>query len=364
MFRNYGYRIEKASSQRSDYGPRSAFDNKPVRNRPTKKKVKYFAHIHFTPSDPKRGPEKREAAWLQAEKLDAPALMSASIKEAADDWDCKGCSLKVRMLADKFNLKLHDELSATPTPQFTPSLGASDGHIDVNPPPLSSGEIYEGLSSFVSRNIEGHRRQTLERDAGDGQPFYGIHQAHFDLSRGESVKVHMRQSDRVYGRHDLTPGTIISAPFHSQYRYNTVSTDNHNTAVSAFGAIHSKYRKMVIIESWDEHVSCLPIYTYNGCGLASRLDMVSEYMDIRDADERNPLEGDTGEEPLLAVRDDEWFGKNTFIAGRSVVKLTERTAHMLFQKCSIEGRVKTAHFRRLYKELNKLIQAKALEFCP
>ncbi|CEI67353.1 hypothetical protein FVEN_g5753 [Fusarium venenatum] len=62
--------------------------------------------------------------------------------------------------------------------------------------------------------------------------------------------------------HEL--GMIISAPYHSQKRDNTVSTYDHKTGVSAFGAVYSKYRKMVIIECQADHVIYLLIYSYNG----------------------------------------------------------------------------------------------------
>ncbi|KAG8671213.1 hypothetical protein FPOAC1_004454 [Fusarium poae] len=46
-----------------------------------------------------RSHKDREAAFLQAEKLDSPSVMVTSINEAADNWDCSGCSEKVRLLA-------------------------------------------------------------------------------------------------------------------------------------------------------------------------------------------------------------------------------------------------------------------------
>jgi hypothetical protein len=219
--------------------------------------------------------------------------------------------------------------------------------MDLDSPATSPNDIDVHPRSRVSRNIEDIRRETLNRDVGNRQPFYGVHQALFDLSRGELVTVHMRDSDQVLSKYDLGPGTIISAPFHSQYRHYTISTLDHNTGVSAFGPVYSKYRMMVIMESWSEHVVCLPIYTYNGKGLERRQNMVSEYMDIRDVEDEYPAPGDIhDEEPLLAIRNDQWIGKNTFIAGRAVVKLTEKTTHMLFQKCSIEGKPN----RRISKE--------------
>ncbi|KAL4724021.1 hypothetical protein ACLX1H_008625 [Fusarium chlamydosporum] len=336
-----GYRINKQSHRRSgNFGPV-----------PIQTKVDIFAHTHFSPTDPTRGAQDREAAWLQAEKLDSPTLMVASLNKEADDWDCKDCSWKIRMLAGKFNLKFHTQASAAPTSHPAPSVHSPDiGSMQLDSP-----------RSVVSTNIEDLRRETLNREVGNRQPYYGVHQALLDLSSGQSVTVHMRPSDKRYGHYDLKPGTIISAPFHSQYRQDTVTALDHNTGISAFGPVYSKYRKMIIIESWAEHVICLPIYTYNSRGLERRQGMVDEYMDIRDVEEEYPAPGDTHYEPLLAVRHEKWTGKNTFIAGKAVVKLTEKTTHFHYQKCSIEGKLEPSHFQRMYKALLELTQMQALE---
>ncbi|KAL6917959.1 hypothetical protein ACHAPO_000234 [Fusarium lateritium] len=343
-----GYRIEKALRNNRRDGP-GAFS--------LGAKASLFAHASFTPTHPNRSCRDREETFLQAEKLDSSAVMVASINEAADDWDCTGCSEKVRLLAKDFASKCHVEAGAGPTSQ--PSSGIDDAGIVT--PATEANSVELGPRSAVSKNIEDLRRQTLNRDVGNRQPFYGVHQAHFDLSRGESVTAHMRGTDKVYRKYDLSLGTIISAPYHSQKRDDTVSTYDYNTGVTAFGAVYSKYRKMVIIECWAEHVVCLPIYSYNSKGLENRQGMVSEYMDIRDADDKRPAPGDTCDKPLLAIRDDNWPGRNTFIAGKSVVKLTERAVHLLFQKCSIEGKLEPDHFLRLYKEVVTLNHGKALE---
>ncbi|CEI67460.1 unnamed protein product [Fusarium venenatum] len=62
--------------------------------------------------------------------------------------------------------------------------------------------------------------------------------------------------DKKYHKDDLAFGTIISAPYYSQKRDDTISTYDYNTGVTAFDAVYSKHRKMVIIECWAEHVVC------------------------------------------------------------------------------------------------------------
>ncbi|KAH7185758.1 uncharacterized protein B0J16DRAFT_320525 [Fusarium flagelliforme] len=348
-----GYRVRKPSYRRS--GSLNYTSVTPG----LKTKLDIFAHTFFSPTDPNRGAQDRAAAWLQAEKLDTGALIVSSLNKAADTWECKDCSWRVRILAGKFNLKVHNQPCSTPTPNTYTSATISSPNGESmqldSPAPIGTPR------SGVTNDIENLRRQTLKRDVGNRKPFYGVHQALFDLSRGESVTVHMRATDQRHSRHDLKRGTIISAPFHSQYRQDTVSTLDLNTGVSAFGPVYSKYRKMIIIETWAEHVVCLPIFTYNGNGLEMRQGMVEEYMDVRDVDDECPAPPQTPYEPLIAIRDEKWLGRNTFIAGKAVVKLTEKTTHSLSQKCSIEGKLEPAHFQRMYKALLELTQIQALE---
>ncbi|KAM0202262.1 hypothetical protein ACHAPA_000072 [Fusarium lateritium] len=324
-------------------------------------KVSIFAHTHFSPSEPNRSVEDLVGISFHTEHRDSPTLMVASLNSAADDWECKDCSWKLRMLAGKFNLKFHTKNNGAPTScpatHETPDLES----LAIGSPPTPPSSDTSRPSSPLPDEIVSLKRQTLTNDAGNGQPFYGVHQAHLDLSLGESVTVHMRPTDLKRNRYELKPGTIISAPFHSQYRDNTVSTGNYNTAVSGFGAVYSKYRKMVILETWADHVVCLPMYSYNGRGLENRQGMVDEYIDIRDADEEYHEPSDTPHEPLLAFRAKEWAGKNTFISGKTVIKLTEKTTHNMFQKCSVEGKIERAHFQRLYKLYLDLVQEKALD---
>ncbi|CAG7563561.1 unnamed protein product [Fusarium equiseti] len=319
--------------------------------------TRYIRSHFFSPTDPNRGAQDRAAAWLQAEKLDTGTLIVSSLNKAADTWECKDCSWRVRMLAGKFNLKVHTQLCSTPTSYASATISSPNGESMQLDSPASIGTPRSG----VTNDIENLRRQTLKRDIGNRKPFYGVHQALFDLSRGESVTVHMRSTDQRHSRHDLKRGTIISAPFHTQYRQDTVSTLDLNTGVSAFGPVYSKYRKMIIIETWAEHVVCLPIFTYNGNGLEMRQGMVEEYMDVRDVDDECPAPPQTPYEPLMAIRDEKWLGRNTFVAGKAVVKLTEKTTHSLSQKCSIEGKLEPTHFQRMYKALLESTQIQALE---
>ncbi|RBA19569.1 hypothetical protein FPRO05_09672 [Fusarium proliferatum] len=340
--------------------------------RDDKFKTNIFAHAHFSPTQPSQPIWKQEDAWLHVEQKDSVSVLMSSLHSAADDWECKDCSWQLRNLAAKFYTQFHSNNKGLPTSYPTEmatrepsSYRRSRRHRRRDSDAVSmrsASSVRSSASSNLGGDIAYLRRCTLTKDVGqDGQSFYGVHQAHLDLSLGETVSVHMRPTDQRRKLSELGPGTIVSAPFHSQNRDDKVSTTNYHTAVSGFGPIYSKYRKMITIEIWGDHAVCLPIYSYNGKGLENRGGMADEYMDIRDIDDDEPEDGDTHHKPLMAIRSEGWPGKNTFICGRSVVKLTEKITHHAFQKCSIEGSLTNLDFQRMYKAYLGLLQSKALE---
>ncbi|KAL6361843.1 hypothetical protein LRP88_05321 [Fusarium phalaenopsidis] len=176
-----------------------------------------------------------------------------------------------------------------------------------------------------------------EHDDGDDD-YYGARQAYRDISRGDVVHGHMRPTDRVCDESELRLGTIISTAIHNQARENTVSIDEFNKSLSGFGIVYSKYRKLIVVEEWAQHVVCISLYSYNGRGLAGREALACEYFDVRDVDDPDPERGDTFC-TLMAVRDKDWPRENTFIEGRTVAKVTEKITFYRTDRCSIEGRI-------------------------
>ncbi|KPM42856.1 hypothetical protein AK830_g3670 [Neonectria ditissima] len=190
-----------------------------------------------------------------------------------------------------------------------------------------------------------NRRRTLE--------------AYTTLASGRSMAARMRESDFRSNSKDLKIGTIISTPHHTQGREDFVDPNNPNQAWSPFGPVHSKYRKMVVVEGWGEHYNCLPIYTYNGRGLDSygvdylhREDIFDEYIGIQEGEEDEPQ---TNTEPqdeyryrsLTAYRHQRWKEPRNFISDAALIKLTEQHNHNAGDRCSIEGRIKPDDMLRL-----------------
>ncbi|KAM0561133.1 hypothetical protein ACHAPJ_003637 [Fusarium lateritium] len=319
-------------------------------------KANIFARRAFSPFSPHRSSDDGNIAWLKAEQRDSPSLIVSALNAAAEEWECKGCNWKLRILAGKFNMNLSYKCTPTSHPATLTPEPDRENHLATPPDSRANTPPPRGHNDIVSL-----KRLTLTHDAGNGNSFYGVHQAHLDLSLGESVTVHMRDTDQKHNKRELRPGTIISAPYHSQYRDKTVSTVNFNTAVSGFGAVYSKYRKMIILEAWADHVVCLPIYSYNGKGLQNRQGMIEEYMDVRDAYEEDSEPGDTNDKPLQALRSEDWPGRNTFIIGKTVIKLTEKINHHIALKCSIEGKLEKADFQRMYNRYLEMVNTKALK---
>ncbi|KAI8674858.1 hypothetical protein NCS57_00385100 [Fusarium keratoplasticum] len=201
--------------------------------------------------------------------------------------------------------------------------------------------------SFSDRpvgSIETPRGAEDADEAGRGEcddeddEYYGARQAYRDISKGDVVHGHMRLTDRVCDESELRLGTIISTAIHNQARENTVSIDEFNKSLSGFGIVYSKYRKLIVVEEWAQHVVCIPLYSYNGRGLTGREALACEYFDVRDVDDPDPERRDTFC-TLMAVRDKDWPRENTFIEGRTVAKVTEKITFYRTDRCSIEGRI-------------------------
>ncbi|KAM6523451.1 hypothetical protein FSOLCH5_004070 [Fusarium solani] len=204
----------------------------------------------------------------------------------------------------------------------------------------NTGSFSDGLVDSIEtpRGAE-DADETGRREHDDGDDdYYGARQAYRDISRGDVVHGHMRPTDRVRNESELRLGTIISTAIHNQAREDTVAIDEFNKSLSGFGIVYSKYRKLIVVEEWAQHVVCIPLYSYNGRGLAGREALACEYFDVRDVDDPDPERGDAFC-TLMAVRDKDWPRENTFIEGRTVAKVTEKITFYRTDRCSIEGRI-------------------------
>ncbi|OAA62682.1 hypothetical protein SPI_04222 [Niveomyces insectorum RCEF 264] len=111
--------------------------------------------------------------------------------------------------------------------------------------------------------------------------------------------VALRASDRIVTQMLLVPGLLISTAHHTHSNEGGVSMgteaaaaaeaarrvrlpfdDPYRTA-TAFGVVHSKYRKFVVLKVFEKSMACVPIYTHQGLGLQYKPNK-NQHMHIRD----------------------------------------------------------------------------------
>ncbi|XXG95617.1 hypothetical protein Hte_001885 [Hypoxylon texense] len=142
------------------------------------------------------------------------------------------------------------------------------------------------------------------------------------------------------------PGVVFSAPFHTSTTLDEayVKSDDPNLTASPFGTICSKYRKLIVLNTYGEHCTVLPIYTHNGKGLDGK-KFVAEFITIRDRYDRKPAPEEGLYPGIYAVRNSTFTGK--FIGGRSCVKLTETCSHRYDAMATMEGMLDEVSMERL-----------------
>lgn len=77
------------------------------------------------------------------------------------------------------------------------------------------------------------------------------------------------------------PGMIIRAALHEQHLDNRIDQADKNKTQSIFGAIHTKFRKMIVIGLYQDHYIALPMYTHNGIGLSNKAKP-DEFVSVKD----------------------------------------------------------------------------------
>ncbi|KAI1141673.1 hypothetical protein F5Y05DRAFT_410228 [Hypoxylon sp. FL0543] len=122
----------------------------------------------------------------------------------------------------------------------------------------------------------------------------------------------LRDTDTRQPPEAYDPGVIFSAPFHTPAGSEDmhIPDDDPSLTATPFGTINSKFRKMIVLRVFGEHVQCLPIYSHNGRGLEGK-DFPREYVSIRDVNDPFPHEDEGPHRGLRASKDGQYTG--TFI---------------------------------------------------
>ena len=133
-------------------------------------------------------------------------------------------------------------------------------------PPSTNPQAHGAMPSFMGR----HSSMTVPR-GGRGLSFTG------------QSTLGYRQSGPIAAKHSKNAyqvGTIVRAALHEQDVLPHASPSHHTTQ-SAFGRIHTKYRKMIIIARYHDHYTAIPCFSFNGRGIEAKGDP-SEFISIQD----------------------------------------------------------------------------------
>lgn len=94
-----------------------------------------------------------------------------------------------------------------------------------------------------------------------------------------------RKDDRMYQASRYEPGVVFSAPHLTPDKQNFVELGDTTRAVTCVGTVRTKYRKFVVVQRYQQHCNCVPIYTSGGTGLDRKQRSIHEWVSIRDGEE-------------------------------------------------------------------------------
>ncbi|KAI9702987.1 MAG: hypothetical protein M1836_008201 [Candelina mexicana] len=96
----------------------------------------------------------------------------------------------------------------------------------------------------------------------------------------ELYEIEKNEGARV-NKNSFRPGMIFRAVIHEPLADRKAAKGGKGRTESNHGPICTKYRKLIVIGIYEDHVVALPIYTHNGEGLNHKLNP-DEYVSIRD----------------------------------------------------------------------------------
>jgi hypothetical protein len=119
----------------------------------------------------------------------------------------------------------------------------------------------------------------------------------FDAQTTRSIKI---------PKWGYSPGMIVRALIHEPglrgvSGVSTATIVDRYTTDSKFGAICSKYRKMIVINTYEDHYLAIPLYTHNGRGL-DRKSKPDEFVSVRDHRQTEPFHALSAHRPLVTER--------------------------------------------------------------
>ncbi len=172
---------------------------------------------------------------------------------------------------------------ATTQSQFNTITRFSNSRVSVSPP---------SAAATARRNLyePPAKRQSVFK--AESLPFRN--RAPSDARATQNVKM---------PKENFKAGMIIRALIHEPSYSgpsgaSSVTLADRYITESKFGIICSKYRKMIIIATYQDHYLALPIYTHNGRGLTFK-SKPDEYVSVQDHRQSEPFTALSAHRPLL-----------------------------------------------------------------
>ena len=135
----------------------------------------------------------------------------------------------------------------------------------------------------------------------------------------------------------LQPGNLIEVAHHTSSRDPpTASLLDPNEMPTIWGPVYTKRRTIIVLELFESHAECVPIYSHNGNGLKGKSD--DERMEFFAIQEKgHKWESETHPNIILYASGPSRYENGRLLKKNSYVKYTERMPHRHTAMCKVVG---------------------------
>ncbi|PVH75152.1 hypothetical protein DL98DRAFT_593423 [Cadophora sp. DSE1049] len=133
---------------------------------------------------------------------------------------------------------------------------------------------------------------------------------------------------RTYGRKQqasvFEPGVIIAVPYHTIDFLQPPDRPTRDESLSRLGWVHTKERRVVVIDCYNDHCVGIPMATHSHTGLMNQRKSKGEWIGVRDVADPDIKTSDSAHGNIVATREsrfaipanpqNSWWFKNTSYA--------------------------------------------------
>lgn len=188
--------------------------------------------------------------------------------------------------------------------------------------------------SQVSANWRWHRRSPSQ--ASNGSLRQAIHTMVCKLSG--------------FTKRDFRQGEVIALPFHTANTNPSVNPNDPRLALTCEGPAYSKRRMMVILWMYQYDMFCVPLYSFEGKGIAKKPDFQKrEYVTMKNVGDKDFV--NDGLYPPVEVRN-----RTKPMDPKTVVHITGGMKVNCSEDITMVGRLEVASYRHLVRLWTQLSQ--------